>query len=346
MEIVLEYEQVIREPPRFVPQPDMEVINRWPDAWNKHIPLMRQWPRALLGWQTGDRPFASPPPPINKMASRWFDYPGYAQGSQGWHNQRFHNIISGSRVGTMLGNNRYQSADELFEQMVGRMPNDPVNADMIRGTKYEPVAMDCYAKEKGWVLLDMPLIHHQREEYRLLVVSLDRLFAGCVDGTMQDELILVECKCPRKISSDKVTFYMDQMQLQMEVATSHIEAEEKRNECVNYLVQYRDATWSGSGMWELNETRVPRDPDWLNQSYPRLLNFDQRVRAHREQEGVTMEFYNKINRTSSDFYHTLMIHLLNEGAMEEREIKNVCQREMVYHHQRAFDEHRTQRLFR
>lgn len=334
------FTEVLIWPPKFVPKSDMTVINSWTEAWNDTTLRLRQWPQAVQGLYNYPRPCVATIPPINKLAARWIDYRGYPQGSQGWHDQRFDYIISGSRVGTILGHNQYQTQEYLFEQMIGAMPPDLVNHHMIRGTQFEPVAMRHCEREMGWVLLDMPLTHHQnREKYPILVVSLDRLFAGQADGLGQDILRIVECKCPYKIKEENLVLYNDQMQLQMEVITSHIQDEDLRNKCECFLYQFRHRSWSGTGMDEYRMDRVPRDPQWLNKSYPTLLDFDQRVRFRRQQTGITRDVFNKLAADSLTVYHKTMMELATKGGIDDYDMIKIARHVQEESHNAAYRLH-------
>jgi len=329
-------------PERFVPKPDMEVINKWPDAWNKALPRLRAQPLMLsLAHPARKRQVAPLPPAINKLASVWIDYPGYPQGSRGWHDQRFNFIISGSRVGTILGHNPYQPPSLLFDMMIGKHPVDLVNHHMLRGTKFEPVAMEYCERELGWVLLDMPLIHHRDwERYPILVVSLDRLFAGKCDGSGQNILRIVECKCPFEIKDKNVELYNDQMQLQMEVVTSHLGDKRQRNECECFLFQYRDRTWTGTGHHEYKMDRVEQDPSWLNNAYPHLLDFDQRVRRSRRQFGIDLATFNKLNADSLELYNVALAQLreADGGKNKDELLQDEARRIQVESHYAKYRE--------
>lgn len=322
--------RIERPPPPFVPQPDMEVINRWPDAWHAGLPVLQSIPDALRPFfARPTREVLPAPPPLAPLAALLHAYPGYPQGSQGWHDQRYGYIVSGSRVGTMLGHDGYKTPDRLRLELTGLFPNDPTNRHMRRGTAYEPVAMDYYASYKGWLLADMPLIHHRDPARAILAVSLDRLYMASADGRNSDALILVECKCPESTGKDEATKrkkreqYRDQQQLQMEVSLSHLpEAEQARVRagelrCVNYLVQYRDAAWSGTGQHEMHEHAVPFDPDWIVQHWPALLRFDQRVRRDREAIGMNLGLYNALNRQAADVHQTMATCLRADGMAED-----------------------------
>lgn len=335
----LTYTSIIYPPPPLVFTNDMVTINSWPAAWNEAVPLISVV-EVLPGVWKRKRYTIRYPPPINHMASVWFDYKGHPQGAPGWHDQRFDYIISGSRVPTITGVNPYQNSEWLYNQLRGAIPNDPVNHHMIRGTRYEPVAMDHLAKTKGWVLLDMPLIHHKnRKDYPILVVSLDRLFAGCANGTMQRKKIIVECKCPQEIKESNLTLYGPQMQLQMECVTSYLTKPEERDECVCYLYQYRDSAWSGSGAHEYRMDKVKRDPSWLTREWPVLLDFDQRVRADRLRNEITRDVYNGLNALSTKAYLEAKEKESARGAMDGWAVEKVAREVMMRTHQQAYSEH-------
>lgn len=342
---IYEFTSITYPPPDLVFTDDMEVINTWPEAWYKSVPLMQDY-CLLPGVWKKQRSVLVDPPKVNKMASHWYDYPGHAQGTQGWHNQRFDYIISGSRVGTILGNNPYQDEVLLYNQLRGALPNDPVNHHMIRGTKFEPVAMDYLSKIKGWVLFDMPLIHHKdRKNYPILVVSLDRLFGARYDGKWRKKRIIVECKCPWEIKKSNLDLYNDQMQLQMECVTSYDPDPDRRNKCICYLFQYRDASWSDSGTHEYSMDLVRRDPSWLTRNWPQLLDFDQRVRRDRLRNDITLEVYNNLGAISNRVFKETKEHLMKQGSMEERQIDEVAKEAMVRAHQEAYNDHKLNRMF-
>lgn len=322
--------RIERPPPPFVPKADMEVINRWPDAWYAGLPLVRSIPEAMRAYfPRPERVAAAEPPALAPLAALLHAYPGYPQGSQGWHDQRYGYIVSGSRVGTMLGHDGYKTPDRLRLELTGLLPNDPTNRHMRRGTAYEPVAMDYYAQYRGWLLADMPLIHHRDADRAILAVSLDRLFMATAAGDLTDALILVECKCPVTFGRDEKTKakkrdqYRDQQQLQMEVALSHLPDEERarvsagERRCTNYLVQYRDPAWSDSGLPELHEHPVDYDPGWVREHWPTLLRFDQRVRRDREEIGMNLGLYNALNGQAREVHETTAVWLQADGMAED-----------------------------
>lgn len=110
------------------------------------------------------------------------------QRSEEWFKARV-GVITGSRVGAILGVNPYQSADDVLRDMVrehfGAEKEFTGNAATNHGEKMEPVALAFYEKHSGNKVEQTGIVFH--EEYSWLGASPDGLIG--IDGGL-------EIKCP------------------------------------------------------------------------------------------------------------------------------------------------------
>lgn len=110
------------------------------------------------------------------------------QRSEEWFKARV-GVITGSRVGSILGVNPYQSADDVLRDMVreyfGAEKEFKGNVATNHGEKMEPVALAFYEKHSGNKVEQTGIVFH--EEYSWLGASPDGLIG--IDGGL-------EIKCP------------------------------------------------------------------------------------------------------------------------------------------------------
>lgn len=109
------------------------------------------------------------------------------QGSQEWSEFRL-GKITGTRIKKALSSTNLDLVDELIAEMVsGKSEDNYESEDMVRGTEYEPLAVEAYEKEFGVKVDRIGLIQH--DKYDWLCMSPDGLFNGNTKG--------IEIKCPK-----------------------------------------------------------------------------------------------------------------------------------------------------
>lgn len=162
-----------------------------------------------------------------------------AQRTEQWFADRHHRV-TGSRVAAILGDNPYQTSNDVLRDMVreyaGAEREFKGNAATDYGTKHEPDANAAYEAETGEFVEEVGLVVHP---------EWDRL-AASPDGLVGDDGC-VEFKAPYSGLKRKVPLhYWHQMQLVMHCTG--------RQWC-DYLEWAPDETWM---------QRVSIDPDWLD----------------------------------------------------------------------------------
>ncbi|APD19722.1 tape measure protein [Pectobacterium phage PP101] len=165
------------------------------------------------------------------------------QGSPEWHAMRSKYSITGSTIGSYLGNNAYTSPIKEMSDKLGINPKPRTsNFDMERGHRLEPIARSRVGREFGFNIGESGAITNS--DYP------DFLYSP--DGLIGDDA-LWEHKAPRKFFDLKEhPDYNDQMQLGM-------------------LVSNRQRTLFSQTVG--NETRsqwVERDPDWFSKNESKI----------------------------------------------------------------------------
>lgn len=171
--------------------------------------------------------------------------------------------ITASRVGAIIGVNKYQTRDDVMREMVrdalGAEPEFVGNAATEWGNEHEDDARSEYEREHGVLVLDaQEFVQHPEHEW--LGVSPDGLLGA--DG-------MAEFKCPywaKYTSIEAKPEYQAQVQLQLA--------------CTG-----RD--WCAFVIWRPDEPliveRVERDPDWLPTHLATLAEF------HAEYERIVAD---------------------------------------------------------
>ena len=180
------------------------------------------------------------------------------QRSEEWFKARV-GVITGSRVGAILGVNPYQKADDVLRDMVrehfGAEKEFTGNAATNHGERMEPVALAFYQSHTGNVVEETGLVKHDKHEF--LGASPDGLIG--IDGGL-------EIKCPywakRPYSVYEKPSYFAQCQHVMEVCDI---------EWMDFLCYIDDEQY-------LLE-RLPRDRDWFKEALPKLEAFHKRYIA-------------------------------------------------------------------
>lgn len=186
------------------------------------------------------------------------------QRSQEWLDLR-EQMITASDVASAIGENRYESVDAFIKKKVLRT-KWAGNAATAHGTALEPMVRDMYDQKTGRKSHEIGLVQHR--EYPWLGAS--------PDGVTEDGL-LIEIKCPltRKIEKKVPSYYLPQVQLQLEITDLE--------ECD--FVQYRPAR-NEDGVPPSPEeyvvVRVKRDREWFQRHLPAMRIAWDRIVKGRE----------------------------------------------------------------
>src|SRR5947207_6179700 len=109
----------------------------------------------------------------------------HVQGSDEWLLWR-QDRITATAAGVIMGLNPWKTLNDLFDEMLGIKPPEPLNDKMRRGQELEPVARDLFIKETG-ISVTPICCEHDTEWW----------MAASLDGISQDHTIVCEIKCPR-----------------------------------------------------------------------------------------------------------------------------------------------------
>jgi putative phage-type endonuclease len=154
----------------------------------------------------------TPPKPKSKVrvekTSLGFNVLHFEQGSEEWLEWR-HTGIGASDASTVMGDNRFESAEELLYAKKNRIVEAPNDA-MKEGTRLEPIARNLYINETGIKVIPLCL---QDKKYSWIIASMD--------GITKDFTHIVEIKCGKSAywQARKRTgppdYYYGQLQHQM-----------------------------------------------------------------------------------------------------------------------------------
>lgn len=117
------------------------------------------------------------------MSNAPFTIVSLEQRTNTWLNWR-HNGIGASDASSIMGENRFKSADELHREKIGPVKDSVLNAAMALGIELEPEARRLYIKQTGKVVHPVCI---QSAEYTWMRASLD--------GLSVDKESAVEIKC-------------------------------------------------------------------------------------------------------------------------------------------------------
>jgi putative phage-type endonuclease len=178
------------------------------------------------------------------------------QRSQEWLDLR-EQMITASDVASAIGENRYESVDSFVKKKVLRT-KWAGNAATAHGTALEPMVRDMYDEKTGRKSHEIGLVQHR--EYPWLGAS--------PDGVTEDGL-LIEIKCPltRKIEKKVPSYYLPQVQLQLEITDLE--------ECD--FIQYKPGPPE-----EYVVIRVKRDREWFAKNLPAMRVAWDRIVKGRE----------------------------------------------------------------
>lgn len=177
------------------------------------------------------------------------------QRSEEWFKARV-GVITGSRVGSILGVNPYQSADDVLRDMVreyfGAEKEFTGNVATNHGEKMEPVALSFYEKHTGNKVEQTGIVFH--EEHKWLGASPDGLIG--IDGGL-------EIKCP---------YWAKQPYSVHEKPSYYAQCQHVMAVCELDWMDFLCYISTESFLLE----RIQRDPEWLPTSMPKLEKFRSR----------------------------------------------------------------------
>lgn len=189
-------------------------------------------------------------PKVSELLSRNFD----DQRSPEWFALRGQ-MLTASDLAAALGCNFFKHPEALILEKCGYLKKFEGNEHTSRGIRLEPKVRDEYEKTICKKVYEFGLIVHPEHKW----------LGGSPDGITEDG-ILVEIKCPKKISASVPVYYMPQIQLLLEILDLE--------ECD--FIQYCESTD------KTKIIRVERDRDWFTQNLPKMRAFWDRVLYKRE----------------------------------------------------------------
>lgn len=191
-------------------------------------------------------------PKVLELISKKYD----DQRSEEWFALRG-NMLTASDVASAIGMNFFKSPDALILEKCGYKKFNG-NIDTERGIRLEPIVRNMYDERTN----------AKTHEIGLLVHPTYKWLGGSPDGVTEDG-ILVEIKCPKKISSKIPDYYYPQVQLLLEIMD------------LDYcdFVQYCESTN------ELKIIRVKRSHEWFEQMLPIMDAFWKKV-IHKREYGL------------------------------------------------------------
>lgn len=160
------------------------------------------------------------------------------------------NMLTASDVASAIGANFFKHPETLILEKCGVGKKFTGNSDTARGVRLEPIVRDMYDA----------LSKCKTHEIGLLVHPEHKWLGGSPDG-VTEEGVLVEIKCPKKISSKVPVYYMPQIQLLLEIMNLE--------ECD--FIQYCEEKDT------IKIIRVQRDREWFAEKLPIMKAFWDRV---------------------------------------------------------------------
>ncbi len=167
------------------------------------------------------------------------------------------NMLTASDVAAAIGCNFFKTPDALILEKCGHRKFYG-NVDTERGVRLEPIIRDRYDAVTGSKTHEFGVMVHP--EYKWL--------GGSPDGITEDG-ILIEIKCPKKISKKVPDYYMPQIQLLLEILNLEL--------CD--FVQYCELKD------EFSIIRVERSREWFEKYLPIMDDFWKRV-LHKREHGL------------------------------------------------------------
>jgi putative phage-type endonuclease len=211
------------------------------------------------------------------------DRPVIPQHSRAWFALR-RPLLTASNCGSILGMNRYCSADEMFRRKTGQLGGDggdvTQTAATLYGTATESIARAAVVKHLGLALVADPSTGEAFDAGLVIHNGADRAFLGASPDGIFACGFLLEIKCPysRAIKHDVPPEYWGQLQQQLEVCDLPF--------CV--FAQFRPASVCALGTLDIQV--VQRDRDWFERVLrDNLRPFWQRVcRFYAETQRVEL----------------------------------------------------------
>ena len=188
-------------------------------------------------------------PKVSELISKTYD----EQRSNEWFKLRG-NMLTASDVASAIGANFFKSPDALIVEKCGYRKFNG-NVDTERGTRLEPIVRDMYDSLKNTKTYEIGLLVHPQYNW----------LGGSPDGVTEDG-ILLEIKCPKKISNKIPDYYYPQVQLLLEIMDLE--------ECD--FVQYCESNE------QLKIIRVLRSREWFSEKLPIMDEFWKTVLYKRE----------------------------------------------------------------
>lgn len=188
-------------------------------------------------------------PKVSELLSKKYD----DQRSEEWFALRG-NLLTASDLAAALGCNFFKSPETLILEKCGYKKFHG-NEHTARGIRLENSVREKYDKETNSKTHEIGLLVHPEHKW----------LGGSPDGVTEDG-ILVEIKCPKKISTSVPVYYMPQIQLLMEIMDLE--------ECD--FIQYCEEKD------QMKIIRVQRDREWFKEKLPIMDAFWKRVLYKRE----------------------------------------------------------------
>lgn len=217
---------------------------------------------------------------MHPTIQRLLSLPQHEQRSEEWYRAR-HTRLTASDAATALGQNPYETPDQLILKKCGIGPRFMGNEATLHGQRYEDEARDKFCAAHNLVCYEAGLLPHPTIGF----------LGGSPDGLVCDaegnNAALLEIKCPlrRKITGEVPGHYMPQLQLLMEICDLP-EA---------YFVEYKpEETFTPE---EFCVVRVPRDREWFERSLPVFRAFWDRVTRLREHPEEALELARSIEES-------------------------------------------------
>ena len=181
------------------------------------------------------------------------------QRSEAWFKLR-ETRITGSMCDTLLGNNRFNTWDQVVAEKAGMPVEFKGNEATQHGIDNEDTAIRLYEERTGRKVFELGLTQHPTVD--ILAHSPDGISVAANDGPYSTP-ILLEVKCPfsREIKPGVVPkYYMGQLQLGLEVFDLPYA----------HFVQYKPYQ---DGTYTLDITTVYREMNWLDNHIATFTKF-------------------------------------------------------------------------
>jgi len=179
-------------------------------------------------------------PKVKELIERTYD----DQRSDEWFKLRG-NMLTASDLASSLGMNFFKKPDELMLEKCGYKKFSG-NENTARGIRLEPIVRDMYDAKYNTKTYEIGLLVHPTYKW----------LGGSPDGVTAEGL-LIEIKCPKKLSPKIPDYYFPQVQLLLEIMDL--------DACD--FVQYCEEKDL------MTVIRVPRDREWFAEQLPRMKAF-------------------------------------------------------------------------